>query len=102
MTYEYKTSKSDPDVVVRGNQGIAALGLLVGALDEELAYHLGYVYMGHTLRRQERGWLMVLKADSARGKLVTFIGADDLMQLYRRLWLVVYKDMGKWSHDKYR
>ena len=88
-------------VLIAGHRGMDALGLMLAEMPHMMGYYTGKVYNGHTIRPQGDGWLLVLRAVDRGEHLVTFLGAPDLLILYRQLWVGLVKGGLTWATDKY-
>lgn len=70
-------------------------------LEKELAYCEKVVYQGHTIRRQEKGWLLVLRAKKAGRPVVAFIGGRDVATCFELARTFTLHGGLKWLPDRF-
>lgn len=89
------------DVTVKGKRGLAALGQFMTDIEQQIAWLTGYTLRGLNLTERGDGWLIVLKLRKGGKPVVAFIGGDSVIECWRNLWLVLYKDKLKVRPDMF-
>lgn len=88
-------SEHDPEVGGR-------LGLFVAEFEKVLAWHEGLLYEGCTLKRQDGGWFLIVRASVPGGeRLVTFSGGHSPYACWMNVAHAMKHDLLKWRKDKY-
>ena len=102
MTTYLPRESAVEDIRVRGDKGYAGLGRLMVELSEQVSWATGKEFTGLTITQKEEGWLMTLRVRDGAEAQVAFIGALTLLDLWRNLWVVLFKDKLKFRKDRYR
>jgi len=80
---------------------LKTLRFLVSA-ETEIPWYTTYTYEGHTCKRQDGGYLIILRAKRANGeRVVTFYGARHTFDAWWLLASDLSRGRVKWSTDKY-
>lgn len=72
--------------------------------EKEMAFQTGYTLHSYTLRKEEPGWLLVIRVNAMKGgRLVAFLKTDSAYTCYE-LWLTAMTSKSltlKWYPDKF-
>lgn len=77
------------------------LGFWVLSLEEVLAWYDGCSYKGHTIKRTDTGWFLVVRALRDGHKVVCFYSADSVSNCFAMLATDVNHNKIPWRNDKY-
>lgn len=72
----------------------------VTSLDEVMASYTGLSYMGHSLKRDNRGWLLVIKAEGRAGKKVAFFTGHRPWVCWMGLAIAMKTSHIRWLDDR--
>ncbi len=70
-------------------------------LPEQLAWYYNATYTGHTMKRSERGWFIVVRADFGSKKKVCFSMGETPTECVRHLAYDMRNGRTQWLKDKY-
>ena len=73
----------------------------IGSLVEMVGYAHSLVLYEVQFKRQEAGWLAVLKATGTQAPLVAFVGASTLLDAVEQVLEAAEKGGLSWRKDKY-
>lgn len=90
------------EITVRGQRGMAALGLFIAELNKELAWGASVDLTGYSLRDKGDEWLLVVTGLHRKRAVVCFVGGREPLECYRNLWYLLHKGALAWRDDKYR
>lgn len=88
------TYKLEPSIMVKMENYIAAL-------DEAIAWHARGILMGYTVKRRDRGWLLIVRMRRKEENLVTFIDGEDLIEVWALFSIYLKKETLDWRHDQF-
>ena len=89
------------DVQSGGRRGDTALSDFLTNIQAELAWYSKATFTGMTIKDQEPGWLLVLRARVNGRPKVAFYGDSTLLGVYRKLYAFTVKWEHDWKDDKY-
>lgn len=91
------------DVVMAKRQKLerdASLLALYGGLNDGVE-HAGGVLLGMAVKFDGAGCLLTLKAEFPAGRMVSFVGGEDLAHVLRKGAAQAVRDNLKWREDKW-
>lgn len=88
-------SDQDPNIAGR-------LGAMVVEFEKVLAWQSGLCYEGETLKRQDGGWFLIVRASVPGGeRLVCFTGGHSPYACWMNLAHMLKHDLIKWKPDRF-